>query len=99
MPVIINSFLESVNLLADAICSFTENCVRGIKAKREKMRDNLNNSLMLATALTPHIGYENAAKVVHLAHEKGLTLKEATLSLGYLSSEEFDKYFKPEEMV
>lgn len=99
MPVIINSFLESVNLLADAICSFTENCVRGIKAKREKMRDNLNNSLMLATALTPHIGYENAAKVVHSAHEKGLTLKEATLSLGYLSSEEFDKYFKPEEMV
>ena len=99
MPVIINNFLESVNLLADVITSFTDNCVSGIKANREKMKDNLNNSLMLVTALSPHIGYENAAKVVHLAHEKGLTLKEATLSLGYLNSEEFDKYFKPEEMV
>ena len=99
MPVIINNFLESVNLLADAITSFTDNCVSGIKANREKMKDNLNNSLMLVTALSPHIGYENAAKVVHLAHEKGLTLKESTLSLGYLNSEEFDKYFKPEEMV
>ncbi|MBQ3017574.1 MAG: class II fumarate hydratase [Clostridia bacterium] len=99
MPVIINNFLESVNLLADAITSFTDNCVSGIKANRDKMKENLNNSLMLVTALSPHIGYENAAKVVHLAHEKGLTLKEATLSLGYLNSEEFDKYFKPEEMV
>ena len=99
MPVIINNFLESVNLLADAITSFTDNCVSGIKANRDKMKENLNNSLMLVTALSPHIGYENAAKVVHLAHEKGLTLKEATLSLGYLNSDEFDKYFKPEEMV
>ena len=99
MPVIINNFLESVNLLADAITSFTDNCVSGIKANRDKMKENLNNSLMLVTALSPHIGYENAAKVVHLAHEKGLTLKEATLYLGYLSGEEFDKYFKPEEMV
>lgn len=99
MPVIIDSFLESVNLLSDAIESFTKNCVLGIKANREKMKDNLNNSLMLVTALSPHIGYENAAKVVHLAYEKNLTLKEASISLGYLSEEEFDKYFKPEEMV
>ena len=99
MPVIINSFLESVNLLSDAIESFTTNCIVGIKANREKMRDNLNNSLMLVTALSPHIGYENAAKVVHLAHGEGLTLKQATIKLGYLTDEEFDKYFKPEEMI
>ena len=99
MPVIINNLLESVNLLSSAVISFTENCVRGIKANREKMRDNLNNSLMLVTALSPYIGYENAARVVHLAHEKGLTLKEAAVSLGYLTESEFDTYFKPEEMV
>ncbi len=99
MPVIINNFLESVNLLADSIVSFTVNCVKGIKANREKMKDNLNNSLMLVTALTPHIGYENAAKVVHLAHENGLTLKQATIQLGYLTSEEFDTYFHPEDMI
>ena len=99
MPVIIDSFLESVNLLSDAVVSFKDNCVCGIKANREKMKDNLNNSLMLVTALSPHIGYENAARVVHLAYEKNLTLKKATVELGYLTEEEFDKYFKPEEMV
>lgn len=99
MPVIINNFLESVNLLSSAITSFTDNCVCGIKANRQKMKDNLNNSLMLATALSPHIGYENAARVVHLAFGKNLTLKEATLELGYLTEKEFDIYFKPEEMV
>lgn len=99
MPVIINNFLESVNLLSSAITSFTDNCVCGIKANRQKMKDNLNNSLMLVTALSPHIGYENAARVVHLAFGKNLTLKEATLELGYLTEKEFDIYFKPEEMV
>lgn len=99
MPVIIYNFLQSVNLLADVINSFTENCVKGIKANREKMRQNLNNSLMLVTALTPHIGYENAARVVHLAHDKGITLKEASVQLGYLTGEQFDSYFHPEEMI
>ena len=99
MPVIINNFLESVNLLSDSIVSFIVNCVKGIKANREKMKDNLNNSLMLVTALTPHIGYENAARVVHLAYEKNLTLKEATKELGYLTEKEFDTYFHPENMV
>ena len=99
MPVIINNFLESVNLLSSAITSFTDNCVCGIKANRQKMKDNLNNSLMLVTALSPYIGYENAARVVHLAFGKNLTLKEATLELGYLTEKEFDIYFKPEEMV
>ena len=99
MPVIINNFLESVNLLSEAVVSFTNNCVCGIKANHKKMKENLNNSLMLVTALSPYIGYENAAKVVHLAYEKNLTLKEATVELGYLTESEFDKYFKPEEMV
>ena len=99
MPVIINNYLQSVNLLADAIVSFTKNCVSGIKANREKMEANLNNSLMLATALTPHIGYEKSAKVVGLAHREGLTLKEAAISLGYLTADEFDKYFHPEKMI
>ena len=99
MPVIINNFLQSVNLLSDSVNSFDKNCVSGIKANRQKMQDNLNNSLMLVTALTPHIGYENAARVVHYAFDNSTTLKEATIKLGYLSSEEFDKYFHPEEMV
>ncbi len=99
MPVLIHNFLTSVRLLADSLRSFRKNCVEGIKANQEKMKANLHNSLMLATALSPHIGYENAAKVVHLAHEKGLSLKDACLSLGYLTKEEFDKYFHPEKMI
>lgn len=99
MPVIINNFLESVNLLSDSVNSFNKNCVSGIKANHKKMQDNLNNSLMLVTALTPHIGYENAAKVVHYAFENCTTLRDATVKLGYLSYEEFDKYFHPEEMI
>ncbi len=99
MPVLIHNFLTSVRLLSDSLNSFRENCVSGILANREKMRENLHNSLMLATALTPHIGYENAARTVHLAHEKNLSLKDACLTLGYLSEEDFDKVFKPEEMI
>ncbi len=99
MPVLIYNFLQSVRLLADSLNSFNKNCVSGIKANKQKMQDNLNNSLMLATALTPHIGYENTARVVHLAHEKGLTLKESAIMLGYLTAKEFDTYFKPEDMI
>lgn len=99
MPVCIHNFLQSVRLLSDACISFTNNCVCGIRANREKMHANLHNSLMLATALNPYIGYENAAKVVHLAHEKNISLKEACLSLGFLTEEEFDKYFQPEKMI
>ena len=73
--------------------------MRGIKANEEKMHENLHNSLMLATALSPHIGYENTARVVHLAHEKGLSLREACIALGYLTDEKFDEVFHPEEMV
>ena len=99
MPVLIHNFLSSVRLLADSLNSFRVNCVDGIKANREKMSTNLYNSLMLATALTPYIGYENAARVVHLAHEKGLSLKDACLMLGYLDEAKFDEYFHPEKMI
>ena len=99
MPVTIYNFLQSARLLSDAMDSFDKNCVSGIKANRERMHTNLHNSLMLATALTPHIGYENAARVVHKAHEDSVSLREACVSLGYLDEREFDEYFKPEEMV
>ena len=99
MPVCINAFLNSVALLSDVIISFDKNCLSGIRANKAKMKANLYNSLMLVTALTPHIGYENAAKVVHLAYEDGLSLKEACTRLGYLTPERFDEYFHPEKMV
>ncbi len=99
MPVCIYNYLQSVRLLGDVCISFEKNCVCGIKANREKMHDNLHNSLMLVTALTPHIGYENAAKVVHKAHGENLSLREACTLLGYLSEEKFDEYFHPEQMV
>ncbi|MBQ8392486.1 MAG: class II fumarate hydratase [Clostridia bacterium] len=99
MPVCIYNHLQSIRLLSDVCLSFTKNCVSGIKANREKMHSNLHNSLMLVTALSPYIGYENCARVVHLAHSEGLTLKEACLRLGYLDEEKFDEYFHPERMV
>lgn len=99
MPVCIYNYLQSVRLLANVCISFEKNCVRGIVPNREKMHDNLHRSLMLVTALTPHIGYENAAKTVHKAHNEDLSLKEACVSLGFLTEEEFDKYFHPEQMV
>ena len=99
MPVLINAYLQSVNLLSDAMNSFRVNCLVGIKANKQKMKTNLYNSLMLVTALTPYIGYEAAAKVVHLAHEDELSLREATVKLGYLTEDKFDEYFHPEKMV
>ena len=99
MPVCAYNFLQSVRLLADAIDSFRTNCVSGIEANREKMRDNLNNSLMLVTALSPHVGYENAAKIAKLAYAENITLKEATLRLGLMDEEKFDEVFHPEQMI
>ncbi|BCG58216.1 class II fumarate hydratase [Paenibacillus sp. URB8-2] len=98
-PVIIHSFLQSCRLLADAIQSFEENCARGIKANEPVIQRNLHNSLMLVTALNPHIGYEKAAQIAKLAHKEGLTLKEAALKLKLLTEEEFDRMVKPENMV
>ena len=99
MPVLIYNYLQSVRLLADVCRSFEKNCVRGIRANEEKMKANLHNSLMTVTGLTPHIGYENAARAVHKAHEEGITLREACTSLGYLTEEAFDELFRPEKMI
>ena len=99
MPVLIHNFLQSVRLLTDAMDSFNTRCLSGLRANREKMAENLNRSLMTVTALNPHIGYENAAKVAKLAHGEGITLKEACVRLGYLTAEEFDRVFDFERMV
>lgn len=99
MPVLIYNYLQSVRLLSDAVRSFEKNCVRGIRPNKEKMRENLSSSLMTVTALTPHIGYENAAKVAHLAYEQNITLREAVLALGYMTAEVFDKVFDFQKMI
>lgn len=99
MPVCISNFLQSVRLLADSIDSFNKNCAVGIIANKQRMNDNLNNSLMLVTALNPHIGYENAAKVAKLAYTDNITLREACIRLGFLTAEQFDSVFKPEQMI
>ena len=99
MPVCIYNFLQSARLLGDAMLSFEERCARGIKPNREKIQEYLNQSLMLVTALNPHIGYENAAKVAKTAFRENLTLKEAAVKLGLLSGEKFDEIVRPEKMV
>ena len=99
MPVCAYNFLQSVRLLADVISSFDRHCVSGIVANREKMKENLDRSLMTVTALSPYIGYENAAKTVKLAHSENITLREACVSLGYLTESQFDEVFHPEKMV
>ncbi len=99
MPVIIYNFLQSVTLLSDALRSFRIHCVDGIQANQEKMKEYLQHSLMLVTALNPHIGYENAAKTAKKAFQDGISLKEACVSLGFLREEEFDAYVIPENMV
>ncbi len=99
MPVCIYNFLQSARLLADAMVSFNANCAVGIRPNLAKIEANLNTSLMLVTALNPHIGYENAAKIAKHAHKNGLTLKESALELGILTAEEFDRFVRPENMV
>src|SRR6202044_1968946 len=98
-PVIIYNVLQSIRLLGDAARSFTDNCVIGITANKERIKQLLNDSLMLVTALNPHVGYDNAAKIAKKAHAEGKTLKEAAVELGLLSAEDFDRLIKPEEMV
>ena len=99
LPVLAYNFLQSGRLLAEAMASFDRRCAAGIRADREKMRKNLGDSLMLVTALSPRIGYENAARTAQKAHREGLTLREACTALGYLSPEEFDELFHPEQMI
>jgi len=98
-PVIIYNFLQSAGLLADAMRSFNDNCAVGIEPNYAVIQRNLDQSLMLVTALNPHIGYENAAAVAKLAHKEGLTLKEAALRSNLLTEEQFDKVVRPEQMI
>ena len=99
LPVTAYNFLQSARLLAESIASFDERCMSGLRVNRDKMRENLHRSLMLVTALSPQIGYENAAKVAKKAYDDDMSLRDACAALGFLSAEEFDKVFHPEEMV
>ncbi len=98
-PVIAKNLLESIELLADVMVSFNEHCASGIVANEAKIAQNLQNSLMLVTALNPHIGYENAAKIAKTAHKNGTTLREEALNLGLLTQEEFEAWVVPERMI
>jgi fumarate hydratase class II len=98
-PVIIYNVLQSIRLLADAVRSFTDNCLVGIEPNRERIEELMRQSLMLVTALNPHIGYDNAAKVAKKAFADGTSLKEAAVGLGFVTAEQFDAWVRPERMV
>ena len=98
-PVIIFNFLNSVRLLADACDSFLEHCAVGIEPNRERIAEYVKNSLMLVTALNPHIGYDKAAKIAKKAHQEKTSLKEAAVALGFVSPEDFDRFVRAEEMT
>ncbi len=98
-PVIAHNFLQSVRLLADGMRSFDEHCVRGIEADRERIADLMARSLMLVTALTPHIGYDKTAHIAKEAHRKGTTLREEALASGYVTAEDFERWIRPQDMT
>lgn len=98
-PVMINAFLQSANLLADACASFNNNCAIGIEPNLPRIKEHLNNSLMLVTALNTHIGYDKSAKIAKKAHAENINLKQAALELGFLTEEEFDAWVRPEDMI
>ncbi len=98
-PMMIRNFLESARLIGDACASFNEHCAVGIEPNQERITQNLNNSLMLVTALNTHIGYEKSAEIAKKAHKEGSTLKEAAMSLGYLTGKEFDEWVDPSKMI
>ena len=98
-PVIIHNFLQSVRLLADGAVSFNDKCAAGIEPNRERIEKSVRESLMLVTALNPHIGYDKAAQIAKKAYQEGTTLKEAAIKLGYVSAEQFDQWVRPEDMV
>ncbi|QJQ00134.1 fumarate hydratase [Herbaspirillum rubrisubalbicans] len=98
-PVIIHNFLQSVRLLADGMASFEEHCARGIEANHSRIGELMEKSLMLVTALAPHIGYDKAAKIAKQAHHDGTTLKQAALALGYVTEAQFAEWIKPEQMT
>jgi len=97
-PLMAANFLQSARLIGDACVSFDENCAQGIEPNYENLKKNLNNSLMLVTALNTKIGYEKSAKIAKTAHQNGTTLKEESINLGYLTAEEFDEWVRPEDM-
>jgi fumarate hydratase class II len=99
MPVIAHAFLQSCDLIADGCDSFRKHCAEGLTPRRERIRENLERSLMLVTALSPHIGYDEAARIAKTAHEKGLTLRAAALELGAVTAEQYDQWVRPEDMV
>ncbi len=96
---IIRNILQSIRLLGDGTKSFARNCINGLEANEKRIKELMNQSLMLVTALNPHIGYDNAAKCAKKAHKDGTSLKEAALSLGLLTSDQFDKWVNPEKMI
>jgi fumarate hydratase class II len=98
-PLIIHNFLQSVRLLADGAASFNDHCAKGIEPRPERIAELLENSLMLVTALNPHIGYDKAAQIAKKAHKEGTTLKAAALALGYVTPEQFDQWVRPDAMV
>ena len=98
-PMIIHAFLQSARLLADGCRSFEEHCARGIEADESRIRELVERSLMLVTALSPHIGYDRAAEIAKKAHREGSTLREAALRLGYVGAEDFDRWVRPEAMI
>jgi len=95
----IANLLRSIRLLADSIVSFNDNCVVGIEANTTKIAAIMKESLMLVTALNPHVGYDNAAKIAKKAHKDGTTLRESAAALGLVSEADFDKFVKPEDML
>ena len=98
-PLIIHNFLQSVRLLADGAVSFNDNCAVGIEPNRERIEQMLGQSLMLVTALNPHIGYDKAAEIAKKAYKEETTLKEAALALGYVTEKQFDEWVRPKDMV
>jgi fumarate hydratase class II len=98
-PLVIHAFLMSARLIADGADSFREHCAAGIEPARERIDENLRRSLMLVTALNPHIGYDKAAKIAKTAHRNGTTLRETAIELGFVTGEQFDEWVRPEKMV
>ena len=93
------NFLHSVRIISDTCLSFSDKCVSGLEANEDKISEHLENSLMLVTALNPHIGYDNAAKIAKNAHENGLTLRQSATQMGILTDEQFDVWVRPENMI